>query len=375
MMITQRTTTNVLDTCNNATTHKTKISALSFFSGAMGLDLGLERAGIEVILASEIDSTTQKTIRLNRPDISLISDFTRYSSATIKEFAGLATSDDIDVIVGGPPCQAFSTAGKRRGLDDPRGNVFIDFIYKILELRPRVAVIENVKGLLSIPRTPGGDRGSALSYIVSLLEQGGYSVSYNLYNSANYGSPQKRERVFIICQRGKGRSFLTVPQTHSQHGGLGLSKWKTFREACFGLEVDVGHEFLLFPEKRLKFYQMLKSGQYWKHLPVEVQKEAMGASFFAGGGKTGFYRRLDWDKPSPTLVTDPTLPATSLCHPELDRPLSIQEYMRIQEFPDDWRFCGTTKDKYRQIGNAVPCSLGTAIGKHIVSMLNSSTTY
>jgi DNA (cytosine-5)-methyltransferase 1 len=118
---------------------------------------------------------------------------------------------------------------------------------------------------------------------------------------------------------------------------------------------------------------MLKAGQYWKNLPIDIQKEAMGASYYAGGGKTGFYRRLAWDKPSPTLVTDPTMPATDLAHPVNDRPLSIQEYIQIQEFPTTWKLWGSLKDRYRQIGNAVPVSLGKAIGNHIKKLLDNKT--
>jgi DNA (cytosine-5)-methyltransferase 1 len=95
----------------------------------------------------------------------------------------------------------------------------------------------------------------------------------------------------------------------------------------------------------------------------------MGEKLKLGGGKTGFFRRVGWDEPSPTLVTDPTMPATDLCHPDKDRPLSIQEYARIQEFPDDWKFFGEMKDIYKQIGNAVPISLGYAIGKQVVKLL------
>jgi DNA (cytosine-5)-methyltransferase 1 len=140
------------------------------------------------------------------------------------------------------------------------------------------------------------------------------------------------------------------------------------REAFTGLE-NIDHHHVNFPEKRLKFYRMLDQGQYWKHLPEKLQKEAMGASYFAGGGKTGFFRRLAWDKPSPTLVTHPAIPATDLCHPEKDRPLSIEEYKRIQQFPDDWKIAGTLVDQYRQVGNAVPVGLGEAIGRLVVSLL------
>jgi DNA (cytosine-5)-methyltransferase 1 len=112
---------------------------------------------------------------------------------------------------------------------------------------------------------------------------------------------------------------------------------------------------------------MLQAGQNWRNLPPELQEKAMGASYHSGGGKTGFLRRLAWDKPSPTLVTCPTMPATDLCHPDEDRPLSVEEYAAIQTFPSDYVFEGSLADKYRQIGNAVPCQFGKLIGEHIIA--------
>ncbi|MFA5514367.1 MAG: DNA (cytosine-5-)-methyltransferase [Sphaerochaetaceae bacterium] len=360
-----------------------KIIALSFFSGAMGLDIGLEEAGIEVMLASEIEPNTRKTILLNKPNIGLIGDINNYSASDIREFAGLSENQEIDLIIGGPPCQAFSTAGKREGFNDKRGNVFLTFIDRILTLRPKIAVIENVRGLLSAPyameslerngmgyalKTPTEMKGGALYHVINTLEEGGYKVSFNLYNAANYGAPQKRERLVLFCSR-EGIKIPYLYPTNSENGEFNLPPWKTMAEALEGLDEN-NLEFLTFPEKRLKYYRLLKGGQYWKDLPPELQKEAMGKTFYLGGGKTGFFRRLAWDKPSPTLVTDPTMPATDLCHPDLDRPLSVQEYKRIQEFPDDWIIFGSIKDKYRQIGNAVPVSLGKAIGNQIVKLLN-----
>lgn len=367
-----------------------KLIALSFFSGAMGLDLGLKQAGIEVLLASEIDSVTRQTIVANHSDSALIGDISEYNASKIRAFAGLGAKDDIDLIVGGPPCQAFSTAGKREGFQDHRGNVFLTFIDRILELRPKYAVIENVRGLLSAPLshrpherrglgfpplTPEEDKGGALRHILHLLTAAGYGVSFNLYNAANFGSPQKRERVILVCSRD-GQKLPYLAPTHSESGDFNLPKWCTVRNALAGMK-GVKHLFVPFPEKRLKYYRLLKAGQYWKHLPQNMQRQALGASYFAGGGKTGFLRRVPWDGPSPTLVTHPAMPATDLAHPIEDRPLSVQEYMRLQEFPDDYKIAGTVTDQYRQIGNAVPVSLGAAIGRLIVNHMKGkkSRTY
>jgi DNA (cytosine-5)-methyltransferase 1 len=366
---------------------KPDLKALSFFSGCMGLDLGLEKEGIKVLLACEVDPAARKTIETNRPDIALIGDIRNYAATEIRDKAGLSSTDEIDVIVGGPPCQAFSSAGKRQGFSDDRGNVFLTFIDLITELRPRFVVIENVRGLLSAPLkhrphemrgknfpplSQDEQRGGALLFITRKLKEAGYSISFNLYNSANFGSPQQRERVVIACSRdGEKLPYLTP--THSEKSLYGLPKWRTLREALEGLPKD-GHHFVKFPEKRLKYYRLLKPGQYWRDLPEELHQEALGASYHAGGGKTGFYRRLAWDKPAPTLVTHPAMPATDLAHPEEDRPLSIEEYKRIQEFPDDWTIAGTLLDQYRQVGNAVPCSLGMAIARMLLNNLKGGTS-
>jgi DNA (cytosine-5)-methyltransferase 1 len=209
--------------------------------------------------------------------------------------------------------------------------------------------------------------GGALLHILDRLRGGGYGVSFNLYNAANFGAPQIRERVVILCTRD-GTILPYLPPTHSENGEFGLPKWRTFREAVEGLPVKP-KDFVPFPEKRLRYYRLLKPGQYWRDLPKELQREALGKSYFAGGGKTGFFRRLAWDKPSPTLVTHPAMPATDLAHPEEDRPLSVQEYKRIQEFPDDWIVCGSVVEQYRQIGNAVPIGLGRAIGRLLAAHL------
>ncbi len=356
--------------------------ALSFFSGAMGLDLGIEKSGFDIRLACEVDKYCRQTIALNKPEVALLGDISHYTAADIRANAGLDQSDDIDLIMGGPPCQAFSTAGKRKAFADDRGNVFVNFIDLAIELQPKFIVIENVRGLLSCPllHRPHNKRGAefpelkmdelkggAMNFILSRLKNSNYSYSFNLYSSANFGSPQVRERVIIVCSRDGDTPPHLVP-THSNNKQFGLPQWKSFKKAVSGIEE---HHHLNFPEKRLYYYRMLKAGQNWRSLPLELQKEAMGKSYYAGGGKTGFLRRLAWEKPSPTLVTHPAMPATDLAHPEEDRPLSIEEYKRIQEFPDSWVLAGPLIQQYKQVGNAVPASLGFAVGNLIKKLLKN----
>jgi DNA (cytosine-5)-methyltransferase 1 len=365
--------------------NKKRPVALSFFSGAMGLDLGIEKAGFEIRLACEVDKYCRQTIALNKPNAALLSDINNYNASDIRESADLSDKDDIDLIVGGPPCQAFSTAGKRQGFNDDRGNVFIKYLDLCLDLKPKYFVIENVRGLLSCPmdHRPHDKRGEgypdlsedelkggALNFIINRLKNSGYGFSFNLYNSANFGTPQNRERVIIVCSRDGKKPPYLVP-THSENGEHGLPKWKTLKSCLSNIPE---HDHLNFPEKRLQYYRLLKPGQNWRNLPDDLQKEAMGKSYYSGGGKTGFLRRLAWDKPSPTLVTHPAMPATDLAHPVENRPLSIQEYKRIQEFPDNWELAGPLIQRYKQVGNAVPISLGYAVGCLVKGLLSGIDT-
>ena len=358
--------------------------AISFFSGAMGLDFGLEKAGFEVILACENDKFCRQTIEHNRPDTALLDDINNVTIDDIYDMAQLSPTSEIDLMVGGPPCQAFSTAGKRQGFNDTRGNVFLKYLDLAFELRPKYLVIENVRGLLSCPmmhrpHDKRGDgypelsldemRGGALNFIINRIEASGYGYSFNLYNSAYFGTPQTRERVIIICSRDGNKPPYLVP-THSNDEESGLHKWKTFKEATRNLKI---HDHLNFPEKRLKYYRKLKPGENWRSLPEKLQKEALGNSYYAGGGKTGFFRRLAWNKPSPTLVTHPAMPATDLCHPEKNRPLSIQEYLAIQQFPKNWHIKGPLTEQYKQVGNAVPVGLGEAVGFMIMQLLSKKS--
>jgi DNA (cytosine-5)-methyltransferase 1 len=353
---------------------------MSFFSGALGLDIGFENAGLHCVAANDVDPIACQTIRANRENLTLYDCDIRQLTAKQLLRDLKIEREELFAIIGGPPCQAFSTAGRRLGLNDDRGNVFLHFIELIRNLRPKYVVFENVRGLLSAPllhrphekRGRGFPRlreeekpGGALLHILNLLEDAGYPVTFTLYNTANFGVPQIRERLIFFASRD-GREIPLMSPTHAEGGVGGLHPWKTLRDAIGPLQGTPFHA-VKFPEKRLKYYRMLGEGQNWRFLPDAMRPTAMGASWFAGGGKTGFYRRLSWDKPAPTLVTSPTMPATDLCHPIELRPLSVEEYARIQTFPCDHVFAGKLAEQYKQIGNAVPCLFGKAIASHIVA--------
>lgn len=342
--------------------------ALSFFTGAGGLDIGLSNVGITPLLVSDIDKSARRSISKNYPDAGLVGDITKLKIDEIYDYARIPRGSNVDYMFGGPPCQAFSTAGKRRGYQDARGDVFVQYLEIIGRIKPRYAIIENVRGLLSVPaifsdKDREGVKGGVLLYAIRRLRSFGYSVSFNLYNAANFGAPEIRERVVIIAKLGDDKVDYLEP-TNDEYGYFGLPKWLPLKSAIVDLKSN--QHYIDYPKKRFKYLKYIPEGGNWRSLPEYMQQEAMGKSYSLPGGKTGFLRRLSMEKPSPTLVTHPTMPATDLIHPKDDRPLSVEEYARIQGFPDDWYIAGNLLDKYRQIGNAVPVPLGEAIGKRIL---------
>lgn len=348
------------------------IIALSFFSGAMGLDIGMGMGGIEATLACEFDKCCRRTIVENKPSIGLIGDINNYSVEEILRMAGIPEGRNVDIIFGGPPCQAFSSAGNMEGLEDIRGNVFLKYLDIIEQIQPTYFVIENVRGLLTIPysldelASDESLAGGVLYLILNRITNMGYTYSFDLYNAANFGTPQSRERLIIIGKRGTGKVNYLVP-THSDNEVFGLPRWRTFRDAVANIN---SREYRTYNDERAHLFSLVPPGGYWADLPPKLHQRAMGAKLQLSGGKTGFFRRVDWDKPCPTLVTDPTMPATDLCHPEEVRTLSVEEYRAIQEFPSEWYLAGDISAKYKQLGNAVPIRLGRSVAEAIIRDLN-----
>ena len=352
---------------------------ISLFSGAMGLDIGLEKAGLNVVIGQDFDESCVKTMQANGHNV-LGGDIREIDPRKLLELTGLSVGEPF-LICGGPPCQPFSTAGKRLGINDPRGSLFMDFIRMIDYIRPRFFVMENVKGIMSAPlkHVPLAERdendpkqrlGTVLDVILAEFDKLGYKTVYGVLDAVNYGVPQFRERFVLIGSRDNENIFLPLP-THFQMHQDKSYQWKTVRDAIADLEFDKG-ECATLSEERLKFLKMIPEGGNWRDLPENIIPIAMGGAYKSGGGKVGFYRRLSYDQPSPTVVTSPVQKATMMCHPTQDRPLSIREYARIQQFPDNWIFTGTTAAKYRQIGNAVPVGLAEAIGKAVCAVADGN---
>ena len=338
---------------------------LSFFTGAGGLDLGLKKAGFDILFACERDKDAKDTIIINGLHKEVNGDVFSCTAESVRKDSGIG-DQDVDLLVSGSPCQSFSTIGKRLSLDDPRGNCLLKSLELVRDIHPKYAVIENVRGLLSAE--VDGQKGGVIELIKRTCAEIGYSVDIGLYNTADYGVPQKRERVLVIMSRGS----LPVPSlqpTHTNPSLLSdLPAWKTLRDAIGDLQ-GKHHDHMKYSPNRGKWFAKLTEGQDWRDLSKEDQLGAMGNSIYSGGGKTSYFKRLHWDKPSPTVVTSPTQKATGLCHPVEVRPLSIQEYKRIQQFPDEFILCGKLASQYRQVGNAVPVGFGEALGKAILECL------
>lgn len=323
---------------------KSNYEVIDLFSGAGGTALGMSNAGLKHKLLVEIDKNAVATLRNNRPNWEVIQD-----DISKVNFTGMSA----DIIEGGFPCQAFSYAGKKMGFEDTRGTLFFEFARCIKEIQPKIAIGENVKGLLR------HDGGKTLQTMVNTLKEIGYRVEYKVLRSQYFDVPQKRERLIIVAIRND----LDIPFLFPEEKNYIV----TVREALKDVPLSLGQNY---PDKKKKILELIPEGGYWKNLPEDLQKEYMGASFYMGGGKTGMARRLSWDEPSLTLTTSPAQKQTERCHPSETRPLTVREYARIQTFPDDWEFSGSINSQYKQIGNAVPVNLGYYIGRMAIEMLD-----
>lgn len=324
---------------------KTQLTAIELFAGAGGLALGMHNAGIQTELLVDNDKAAVETLKLNFPKV-------KSECISVVDLDLYDYVDKVDVMAGGFPCQAFSYAGMKRGFEDARGTLFYEYARLISQVRPKVVLGENVKGLLN------HDHGRTLNTMIEILEELGYRVGYRVLRAQFLDVPQKRERLIIFGIRDDVRGEIQFPKEKDYT--ISLSK------ALDGVPQSPGHKYNV---KKASVLDLVPPGGYWRDLPVDIQKEFMGASYYLGGGKTGMARRLSWDEPSLTLTCNPAQKQTERCHPEETRPLTVREYARIQCFPDEYEFAGSIASQYKQIGNAVPVNLGFHVGLAIRAML------
>jgi DNA (cytosine-5)-methyltransferase 1 len=329
---------------------KTSYTAIDLFAGAGGTALGLENAGFKHLMLNEYDKNAAATLKNNRPDWNIVHD--DVANVDFRPYKGM-----VDLIEGGFPCQSFSYAGRKRGFEDTRGTMFYQFARAVKEAEPKIAIGENVKGLLT------HDNGRTLQTMIGILEELGYRVAYKVLRSQYLDVPQKRERLVIIAVRNDIVTPILFPEEKDYTVSL--------KEAFEGCPISEGQEY---SPKKKRIMDLIPPGGYWRDLPIELQKEYMMTSFGQGGGKTGMARRLSWDEPSLTLTCNPAQKQTERCHPGVTRPLTVREYARIQTFPDKWKFAGSVSAQYKQIGNAVPVNLGYYMGKAAIAILDGKVT-
>jgi DNA (cytosine-5)-methyltransferase 1 len=374
---------------------QSEIEVWSFFTGAMGLDLGLELAGLATTLAVDIDGTCCQTITQNRPGMDVwCTDVRTLSASAIGARRG--SPKDVFLMAGGPPCQSFSPGGNRAALSDPRGNLIYTYLRLVSQIRPRYFLLENVANLVTaalrhrpIASRPGkkwnlseySDRarnhgddapamrpeelsGSAIRCVFSEMSNLGYEVNFAVLDAADYGAPQHRLRFIMLGSR-EGHA-PAMPEPLRGDCSPDHAPWSTLRDAIFDLRQRPGPHSVYTPEVA-RYFELVPPGGNWRHLPKGLQRQALGeAAFLAGGGKMGYFRRLCWETPAPTVTGRANRKGTALCHPDFVRPLSVRECARVQGFPDEWCFSGSMSDQYLQVGNAVPVHLGMAIGRAIL---------
>lgn len=325
-------------------------TVLELFAGAGGLALGLEQAGFEDIGLIEIDKYASATLRKNRPNWNVIEeDITKIDD--VYEYIGKGTN--VDVVSGGFPCQTFSYAGKRLGLEDTRGTLFYDYARILKQTKPKMFIVENVRGLVT------HDHGRTLKTIIDVFEQIGYSTTYRVLNAWDYGVAQKRQRMILVGVRNDLNITYEFPKPHEYKPVL--------KDVLKNVPDSEGQKF---SDKKAEVMKLVPAGGYWRDLPDDVAREYMGVSYFSGGGRTGMARRISWDEPSLTLTTSPSQKQTERAHPDENRPFKTREYARIQSFPDNWEFSGSVNQIYKQIGNAVAVNFAKEIGLSVIKSLN-----
>ena len=362
-----------------------KINCIELFAGAGGLGTGFERAGFNIISANDIWESAKKTYVANHPNVNyIVKDIAQLTSEELLDNTGYS-KNDIDVIIGGPPCQGFSTLGKRF-IDDPRNKLFKEYVRIVNDIRPKFFVMENVSGILSM------ENGNVLKNILSSFKEIGYNVKYKLLNAAEYGVPQVRERTIFIGTR-LNIDIEYPEKTHSLDGNSDLPKALTLWDAIGDLPQSDNEDYDTYTKEPQNDYQKNirnhcttltnhkppihndKAINMMKYIPMgksawdmknEIPKKYMPTS---GYGNT--YARLNANESGMTITRNFACISSSRCiHPYLNRGLTAREAARIQSYPDDYRFLGTKTDIQIQIGNSVPPILAEKIAYKIKEMLN-----
>mgnify|MGYP001184502983 FL=1 len=337
---------NNLTKNNNDNKNNSKYTFIEVCAGAGGLSYGLIKSGFTPIMLNDNNKDCCETLKRIHPNTNIICN-------SMDKIDYSIYIDKVDLLTGGVPCQSFSQAGLRKGLEDTRGDLMLKFIDILNLVKPKLFMIENVKGLLT------HNNGETIKKIIATINENDlYNITYKCLDASKYEVPQKRERVFIVgVLKSLNRSFEFPKESTNK---------KVLQDVLIDVPISNG---LKYNQRKKELFNMIPQGGCWINLPENLQKEYLGNSYNSGGGKRGILYRLSMEKPSLTLLCSPSQKQTERCHPLEDRPLTIREYARIQTFDDDYEFCGSVNSQYKQIGNAVPVELAKQIGKSLISLL------
>lgn len=311
------------------------MNIVSLFSGCGGMDLGFIKAKMNIVWANDLYTDAVKTYRENIGNHIIDKSIVDIPSEQIPECDG---------VIGGFPCQGFSLANIGRHVDDSRNFLYREFVRVITDKQPKFFVAENVKGILSL------GRGAVFKKIVEDFTKAGYNVKYHLFNAADYGIPQRRERVFIVGFRTdihiNDKKFPPKP-THSRSGSE-LKKWVSIGATLSALP-DPGHED-----------------------PFKIPNHSGTKYKIRNNGYLG-HREIDPDMPSPTITArgDERGGVVIIHHPNNSRRLTVREAALVQTFPLNFKFVGSNTSGYRQIGNAVPPRLAEVVAKSILASIKT----
>ena len=325
-------------------------TTIELFAGAGGLALGIEKAGFEPLGLIEFDKDAAESLKTNRPNWRVIhDDIANISCLDLEDYFGIKKGE-LDLLSGGAPCQAFSYAGKRLGLEDARGTLFYHYATFLQKLQPKMFLFENVRGLLT------HDKGRTYATITNIFEQAGYTIQKKVLNAWDFGVPQKRERLITVGIRNDlvGKVSFSFPKEHNYKPVL--------RDILLDCPEGPG---VPYGENKRKIFELVPPGGYWRDIDPEIAKAYMKSCWDMEGGRTGILRRMSLDEPSLTVLTSPSQKQTERCHPLEARPFTVRENARCQTFPDEWQFCGSVQSQYKQVGNAVPVNLAYEIGLEI----------
>lgn len=372
-----------------------RLTAIDLFAGAGGLSEGFRRAGYDIVAANDFDSFAEETFRLNHPEtVFLGGPIQSVHAVDLLAAAGLRKGE-LDVLLGGPPCQAFSVYNHQRGMHDDRSGLFREYLRIVREIEPKYVVMENVTGIMSIAG------GHAVDEIIYSLQQLGYYVEFEVLKAEEYGVPQERRRVFFIGARDS-RRILWPKVTHgiSQLGPLfrtSLKRFVTVEDAIGdlpALEMGEGTEVSEYQEAPESSYQdvmregsrslynhvapalqainverlkHIPQGGSWRDIPYELLPAGMRKA--KRSDHTKRYGRLHPQGLSSTILTKCDLHWGAYIHPWQERTITVREAARFQSFPDTMRFMGPRSEQYRQVGNAVPPLLARAVAESIQYMV------